>query len=45
MSYAGSLILQTARAEDGNHIDALSKYCAFVKIEWEKMQAPILMAK
>lgn len=36
ISFDGSLILQTARAKDGNHIGALSNYCAFVKTWWEK---------
>ena len=37
MSYEGNLILQTARASDGEHAEALVRYRDFVKECWLKL--------
>lgn len=39
IAFEGSLILQTARAEDGNHIGTLLEYCTFVEKGWKKYAA------
>ena len=33
-AYDGHFILQTARAEDGDHSGAIARYCAFVETGW-----------
>ncbi len=38
-NYTGSLILQTARAADGRHAEALARYRDFVETEWKSAEA------